>query len=130
MGNFRIAPDLALVNNNLMGAINQLKEQLAFTTLMLDSLIESMGEDKIVFINRSINSKIYRELLESKKFNDNRELQPDESLDAKLVQGDKIQKQIDLLRNELIDRFGIGFVMEAENGEDKLTWSMGKIPKV
>jgi hypothetical protein len=130
MGKFQVSPELAMINNNLMAAINQLKEQLSFTTLMIDSLIESMGEDKVDFVNRSINKKIYINLLESKKFNDNRELRPNEPLDAKLVQGAKLQEQIDLLRNDLIDKFGIGLVKEAEDREEKPTWVKGNLIKI
>jgi len=133
MGKFQVSPEISFLNNNLMAAINQLKEQIAFTTLMLDSLIESMGEDKVEFVNRSINKKIYINLLESKKFNDSRELRVNEPLDAKLVQGAKLQEQIDLMRNDLIDKFGIGLVKEAEdifNGVKELKWMKGKMLKI
>ena len=130
MGKFQVSPEISFLNNNLMAAINQLKEQIAFTTLMLDSLIESFGEDKVEFVNRSINKKIYINLLESKKFNDSRELRPNEPLDAKLVQGAKLQEQIDLLRNDLIDKFGIGLVKEAENIEEKPSWVKGNLIKI
>jgi len=133
MGKFQVSPEISFLNNNLMAAINQLKEQIAFTTLMLDSLIESMGEDKVEFVNRSINKKFYINLLESKKFNDSRELRVNEPLDAKLVQGAKLQEQIDLMRNDLIDKFGIGLVKEAEdifNGVKELKWMKGKMLKI
>ena len=130
MGKFQVSPEISFLNNNLMSAINQLKEQLSFTTLMIDSLIESMGEDKVEFVNRSINKKIYINLLESKKFNDSRELRPNEPLDAKLIQGAKLQEQIDLLRNDLIDKFGIGLVKEAENIEEKPSWTKGNLIKI
>ena len=130
MGKFQVSPEISFLNNNLMSAINQLKEQLSFTTLMIDSLIESMGEDKVEFVNRSINKKIYINLLESKKFNDSRELRPNEPLDAKLIQGAKLQEQIDLLRNDLIDKFGIGLVKEAEDREEKPSWVKGKLLKI
>jgi len=130
MGKFQVSPEISFLNNNLMSAINQLKEQLSFTTLMIDSLIESMGEDKVEFVNRSINKKIYINLLESKKFNDSRELRPNEPLDAKLIQGAKLQEQIDLLRNDLIDKFGIGLVKEAEDREEKPSWVKGNLLKI
>ena len=130
MGKFQVSPEISFLNNNLMAAINQLKDQLSFTNLMIDSLIESMGEDKVEFVNRSINKKIYINLLESKKFNDTRELRPNEPLDAKLVQGAKLQEQIDLLRNDLIDKFGIGLVKEAEGREEKPVWTKGNLIKI
>jgi len=133
MGKFQVSPEISFLNNNLMAAINQLKDQLSFTNLMIDSLIESMGEDKVEFVNRSINKKIYINLLESKKFNDSRELRVNEPLDAKLVQGAKLQEQIDLMRNDLIDKFGIGLVKEAEdifNGVKELKWMKGKMLKI
>ena len=133
MGKFQVSPEISFLNNNLMAAINQLKDQLSFTNLMIDSLIESMGEDKVEFVNRSINKKIYINLLESKKFNDSRELRVNEPLDAKLVQGAKLQEQIDLMRNDLIDTFGVGLVKEAEdifNGVKELKWMKGKMLKI
>lgn len=125
-----ISPEIMFLNNNLISAITSLKEQVSFLTLMVDSLIESMGEDKIKFVNRSINKKIYINLLENKKGNDERELRPNEPLDAKLVQGAKLQEQIDTMRNDLIDIFDIGLVREAEefmNGGEQPKWTKNMI---
>jgi len=125
-----VPPELIWLNNNLMAALRTIQEQNDFITLMMDSFIESMGEETVNKVNRSINRKVYMNLLESKKFNDERELQPNEPLDGKIKQLEQIQKQIDTMRNGMIDKFGIGLVKEAEEhlkGGEQPGWMKGII---
>jgi hypothetical protein len=122
------APELVMINNNLMSAIRDLKEQISFIQLMLDSLIESEGEEKVSMINKSINRKIYTGLLQQKEMVQKRTLQPNEPLDAKIKQTESIQQQIDTMRNDLIDMFGIGFVVSCEGKDEK--WNKGKLIKI
>ncbi len=121
-----VSQETVWLNNNLMSALNDLNIRLTYLTYMVDSMIEAQGYSFLEQVDKLTCKKVYFDKLTVKDHNESTDLQV----------RDAIQKDVESMRQRIVDKYGEDFVASIEfeyhqkKKEDDPAWSKKHLIKI